>query len=67
MGAGAGAGSAASRGRDLHALLEAAQVPGPYVLLGASFGGLIADMYAATYPDQVVGMVLLDASLLDLA
>ncbi len=49
--------------RDLHALLEAAQVPGPYVLLGASFGGLIADMYAATYPDQVVGMVLLDASL----
>lgn len=49
--------------QDLHALLVAAKVPGPYVLLGASFGGLIADMYAATYPDDVVGMVLLDASL----
>ena len=30
--------------RDLHALLEAADVPGPYVLLGASFGGLISYM-----------------------
>ncbi len=48
---------------DLRALLAAAKVPGPYVLLGASFGGLIADMYASTYPDDVVGMVLLDASL----
>lgn len=48
---------------DLHALLAAAHVPGPYVLLGASFGGLLADMYAATYPDDVVGMVLLDALL----
>jgi pimeloyl-ACP methyl ester carboxylesterase len=51
--------------RDLHALLDAADVPGPYVLLGASFGGLISYMYAATYPDEVVGMVLLDASLAD--
>ena len=50
---------------DLHALLAAADVPGPYVLLGASFGGLIADMYAATYPDDVVGMVMLDSPLPD--
>ena len=50
---------------DLHALLAAADVPPPYVLLGASFGGLIADMYAATYPDEVVGMVLLDSPLPD--
>jgi pimeloyl-ACP methyl ester carboxylesterase len=35
------------------------------VLLGASFGGLLADMYAATYPDDVVRMVLLDALLPD--
>lgn len=48
---------------DMHALLAAADVPGPYVLLGASRGGLLADMYAATYPDDVVGMVLLDALL----
>lgn len=51
--------------RDLHALLAAADVRGPYVLLGASFGGLIADMYAATYPEDVTGMVLLDSPLPD--
>ncbi len=50
---------------ELHALLAAADVAGPYVLLGASRGGLLADMYAATYPDDVVGMVLLDALLPD--
>ena len=51
---------------DLHALLAAADVPPPYVLLGASYGGLIADMYAATYPEEVVGMVLLDSPLPDM-
>ena len=48
---------------DLHALLDAAQIPGPHVLLGGSFGGLISYMYAVTYPEDVVGMVLLDPSL----
>ncbi len=51
--------------KDLHRLLAAAHIPGPYVLVGASFGGLIAVMYAATYPEDVAGMVLLDASLPD--
>ena len=46
---------------DLHALLAAAGIEPPYVLLGASFGGLLADLYAATYPDEVIGMVLLDS------
>ena len=50
---------------DLHRLLAAAHIPGPYVLVGGSFGGLIAVMYAATYPEDVAGMVLLDASLPD--
>lgn len=50
---------------DLHGLLAAAGIPGPYVLLGASHGGLIAAMYAATYPEDVAGMVLLDAPLPD--
>ena len=50
---------------DLHGLLAAADVPGPYVLLGASHGGLIAAMYATTYPEDVAGMVLLDAPLPD--
>lgn len=49
--------------RDLHALLKAADVSAPFVLLGASYGGLIADMYAATYPDEIVGLVLLDPAL----
>ena len=45
---------------DLHALLEAAPVPGPYVLVGHSLGGAYVRQYAATYPDAVVGMVLID-------
>ena len=48
---------------DLHALLRSAKVEEPYVLVGGSFGGLLAYMYAATYPHDVVGMLLLDASL----
>jgi pimeloyl-ACP methyl ester carboxylesterase len=47
---------------DLHALLRAAAVPGPYVLVGHSAGGLLARLYASTYPDEVVGMVLVDAT-----
>jgi pimeloyl-ACP methyl ester carboxylesterase len=46
---------------ELHALLEAADIPGPYVLAGHSLGGLFARLYASTYPDEVVGMVLVDA------
>jgi alpha/beta hydrolase family protein len=47
---------------DLHRLLQAAQIKPPYVLLGASFGGLFAYMYAVTSPKEVAGMALLDAS-----
>jgi pimeloyl-ACP methyl ester carboxylesterase len=46
---------------DLHALLQTAGVPGPYVLVGHSLGGLFVRLYAATYPDEVVGLVLVDA------
>src|SRR5205823_11276517 len=46
---------------DLHALLRAARIPGPYVLVGHSTGGLIVRLYASTYPDEVAGMVLVDA------
>jgi pimeloyl-ACP methyl ester carboxylesterase len=45
---------------DLHALLRAAKQPGPYVLVAHSWGGLIGRLYASTYPDEVVGLVLLD-------
>jgi pimeloyl-ACP methyl ester carboxylesterase len=46
---------------DLHALLQAAGVPGPYVLVGHSLGGLFVRLYAATYPAEVAGLVLVDA------
>ena len=46
---------------DLEALLDVAGIEPPYVLLGASFGGLPAYVYANTHPDDVVGMVLLDS------
>ena len=45
---------------DLHTLLHNAGVPGPYVLAGFSNGGLNSLLYAATYPKQMAGMVLID-------
>ena len=45
---------------DLHALLQAAGVPGPYVLAGHSLGGQLVRLYASTYPDAVAGLVLVD-------
>lgn len=47
--------------RELQSLLGRAQVPGPYVLVGASFGGLLISTFALRYPDQVAGLVFLDA------
>jgi pimeloyl-ACP methyl ester carboxylesterase len=46
---------------DLHALLAAAHLPGPYVLVGHSLGGLFARLYAQSYPDQVRAVVFVDA------
>jgi pimeloyl-ACP methyl ester carboxylesterase len=47
---------------DLHTLLHRADVPGPYVLAGHSFGGLYVLAFAAQYPDEVAGMVLVDST-----
>ena len=47
---------------DLHTLLNRAHVPGPYVLVGHSFGGLYVRTYAAKYPDEVAGLVLVDST-----
>lgn len=46
---------------DLHTLLERAGVAGPYVLVAHSSGGSYVRVFASRYPDQVAGMVLLDA------
>jgi pimeloyl-ACP methyl ester carboxylesterase len=52
---------------DLHALLHAAgslraaEVRGPYVFAGFSFGGMIVRLYATTYPQEIAGLVSIDA------
>jgi pimeloyl-ACP methyl ester carboxylesterase len=45
---------------DLKALLIAADVDGPYVLLGRSFGGMIVTHYAEVLPEGVVGVIVFD-------
>jgi pimeloyl-ACP methyl ester carboxylesterase len=47
---------------ELHALLEGANIEGPFVMVGHSYGGLYAHAYAARYPDETGGMVLVDSS-----
>ena len=45
---------------DLHALLEEADLDGPYVLVGSSGGGFDVYHHAGRYPDEVAGLVMLD-------
>ena len=47
--------------QELHALLDAAGVPGPYLLVGHSFGGYVNRAFAHLYRDKVVGMVMVDS------
>jgi pimeloyl-ACP methyl ester carboxylesterase len=47
---------------ELHALLDAAGVEPPYVLVGHSLGGIYARVFNAQYPGEVIGMALIDAT-----
>jgi pimeloyl-ACP methyl ester carboxylesterase len=47
---------------ELHRLLLNARIRGPYVLVGQSWGGPIARVYASQHPELVVGMVLVDGT-----
>jgi pimeloyl-ACP methyl ester carboxylesterase/drug/metabolite transporter superfamily protein YnfA len=47
---------------DLHGLLKAADISGPYVLAGHSTGGTYALVYAKQYPQQVAGVALIDSA-----
>jgi pimeloyl-ACP methyl ester carboxylesterase len=48
--------------RDLRTALDAAGEEGPFVLVGHSLGGLFARTFAATYPEDTAGVVLVDPS-----
>lgn len=47
---------------DLRGLLSALKLTPPYLLVGHSYGGMIMRMYTAEYPDEVAGIVLVDAT-----
>ena len=48
---------------ELHGFLDEAEVEGPVVLVGASYGGLVAIAYAGAYPDDVKALIMADAPL----
>ncbi len=47
---------------DLHLLLRTAEIAPPYILVGHSIGGMLVRAYQRRYPEEVVGMVLVDAT-----
>jgi pimeloyl-ACP methyl ester carboxylesterase len=48
--------------RELHILLERAELEPPFILVGHSIGGVYVQLYSRRYPDQVAAMVLVDSS-----
>jgi pimeloyl-ACP methyl ester carboxylesterase len=46
---------------ELHTLLTNAEIKKPYILVGASFGGHTARLFSKKYPEEVAGIILLDA------
>ncbi|MCB9455296.1 MAG: alpha/beta hydrolase [Anaerolineaceae bacterium] len=47
---------------ELHALLEEAGITGPYVMAGHSLGAMWTRIYAAQYPEEIAGIVLVDSA-----
>ncbi|MGE5776753.1 MAG: alpha/beta fold hydrolase, partial [Chloroflexota bacterium] len=54
-------GDAAQFSQELHTLLQNANVPGPYVMVGHSLGGLVVHVFAHDYASEVIGVVLIDS------
>jgi pimeloyl-ACP methyl ester carboxylesterase len=52
--------------RDLQALLGTARIGGPYILVGHSLGGELVRVFVDQYPEEVAGIVLVDAAHPDL-
>jgi len=66
--AGYGQSDASDQARDgmqivheLRAMLQAENLPAPYILVGHSLGGTVVKLFAQMYPDEVAGVVLVDA------
>ncbi|HSK88664.1 MAG TPA: alpha/beta hydrolase [Anaerolineales bacterium] len=47
---------------ELHTLLTNANIPAPYILVGHSLGGSVARQFAAKYPNEVAGLVMVDSA-----
>lgn len=47
---------------ELHLLLEKAAIPGPYILVGHSFGGYNIRYFASEHPESIAGIILIDSS-----
>jgi pimeloyl-ACP methyl ester carboxylesterase len=60
-------GNAQDDAEDLHAALHNANIPGPYVLVGHSYGGPVARLFTDQFPDEVVGLTLVDPRHPDMA
>ena len=54
-------GDAAQFAKELHTLLQNANVPGPYVMVGHSLGGFVVRIFAHDYAAEVAGVVLVDS------
>ena len=54
-------GDAAQFAKELHTLLQNANVPGPYVMVGHSLGGFVVRIFAHDYASEVAGVVLVDS------
>lgn len=61
-----GPSTAAHTVSDLHALVEKTALPKPFVLVGHSNGGIYTSLYAARFPDEVAGLVMIDPNNLGL-
>ena len=57
-----GTRTAADAVDDLRALLDAAGIAPPYVLVGFSYGGIVTQLHALMYPDDVAGIVLIESN-----
>lgn len=57
-----GSRDAGAEADDLTALLKAAKLPAPYVIVAHSYGGLVARLYAGRHTKDVAGLLLIDPS-----